>query len=100
LPEKIHILGGGLAGCEAAWQVSTAGLDAVLYEMRPARSTPAHKTDRLGEGEVLMPFDERYVDRQTSMICNASVMVFILFFTALASELTCRHKNPPQPPII
>lgn len=45
----IHILGGGLAGCEAAWQVSQAGLPAILYEMRPVRSTPAHRTGQLAE---------------------------------------------------
>ena len=45
----IQIIGGGLAGCEAAWQVAQAGLTAVLYEMRPGRQTPAHKTDVLGE---------------------------------------------------
>jgi methylenetetrahydrofolate--tRNA-(uracil-5-)-methyltransferase len=45
----IHILGGGLAGCEAAWQATRAGLSATLYEMRPARSTAAHKTARLAE---------------------------------------------------
>jgi methylenetetrahydrofolate--tRNA-(uracil-5-)-methyltransferase len=45
----ITIIGGGLAGAEAAWQVSRAGLRAVLYEMRPARTTPAHRTDRLAE---------------------------------------------------
>jgi len=42
-------VGGGLAGCEAAWQVAQAGLRAVLYEMRPLRTTPAHKTGRLAE---------------------------------------------------
>jgi len=45
----IHIVGGGLAGCEAAWQVARAGGRAVLYEMRPQRQTPAHKTDALAE---------------------------------------------------
>ena len=45
----IHILGGGLAGCEAAWQVANAGLDCILHEMRPAQSTAAHKTDQLAE---------------------------------------------------
>lgn len=49
LHTPIHIIGGGLAGCEAAWQVAQAGLRAVLYEMRPVRQTPAHKTDRLAE---------------------------------------------------
>lgn len=45
----VTIIGGGLAGCEAAWQISRAGGRAVLYEMRPARSTPAHKTADLAE---------------------------------------------------
>jgi methylenetetrahydrofolate--tRNA-(uracil-5-)-methyltransferase len=45
----IHVIGGGLAGSEAAWQIARAGLRAVLYEMRPVRRTPAHQTDRLAE---------------------------------------------------
>jgi len=45
----IHIIGGGLAGCEAAWQIAEAGLPVVLHEMRPARPTAAHQTDRLAE---------------------------------------------------
>jgi methylenetetrahydrofolate--tRNA-(uracil-5-)-methyltransferase len=46
---RIQILGGGLAGCEAAWQIARAGLHCTLYEMRPVRSTAAHKTDWLAE---------------------------------------------------
>ena len=49
MPEPVHILGGGLAGCEAAWQLARRGLRVRLYEMRPAKGTPAHKTDRLAE---------------------------------------------------
>jgi len=45
----IHVIGGGLAGSEAAWQVARAGLRVALYEMRPVRQTPAHQTDRLAE---------------------------------------------------
>jgi len=47
--KKIVVIGGGLAGSEAAWQVARAGFPVILYEMRPARATPAHKTDRLAE---------------------------------------------------
>ncbi len=47
--ERVHVIGGGLAGCEAAWQVARRGLRVSLYEMRPQRSTPAHRTDRLAE---------------------------------------------------
>jgi methylenetetrahydrofolate--tRNA-(uracil-5-)-methyltransferase len=45
----IHIIGGGLAGSEAAWQLAERGHDVVIHEMRPVRGTPAHKTDRLAE---------------------------------------------------
>src|SRR4051794_30467459 len=45
----VHIIGAGLAGTEAAWQVAHTGLNAILYEMRPIRMTPAHKTDQFAE---------------------------------------------------
>ena len=46
---EVHIVGGGLAGSEAAWQLAERGHAVVLHEMRPVRGTPAHKTDRLAE---------------------------------------------------
>jgi methylenetetrahydrofolate--tRNA-(uracil-5-)-methyltransferase len=49
MTKEVHIIGGGLAGCEAAWQVARAGGRAILYEMRPERQTPAHKTRWLAE---------------------------------------------------
>src|SRR5258705_13882914 len=45
----IRIIGGGLAGSEAAWQAASQGVRVTLYEMRPARPTAVHKTDRLAE---------------------------------------------------
>ena len=45
----IHVVGGGLAGCEAAWQIAQAGFPVVLHEMRPVRATAAHQTDALAE---------------------------------------------------
>ena len=47
--ERVVIAGGGLAGSEAAWQLAERGVPVTLYEMRPARSTPAHKTGNLAE---------------------------------------------------
>ena len=47
--EPIHVIGGGLAGSEAAWQIAERGVPVVLHEMRPRRGTDAHKTDRLAE---------------------------------------------------
>ncbi len=46
---EIHVVGGGLAGSEAAWQLAERGHQVILHEMRPVRGTPAHKTDRLAE---------------------------------------------------
>src|SRR5919201_679065 len=45
----IRIVGGGLAGSEAAWQAASRGVSVVMYEMRPARATAVHKTGRLAE---------------------------------------------------
>jgi methylenetetrahydrofolate--tRNA-(uracil-5-)-methyltransferase len=45
----IHIIGGGLAGCEAAWQAASRGVPVTIHEMRPVRATAVHKTDHLAE---------------------------------------------------
>jgi len=47
--ETVNVVGGGLAGTEAAWQIAKAGIHVNLFEMRPHRTTPAHVTDRLAE---------------------------------------------------
>jgi methylenetetrahydrofolate--tRNA-(uracil-5-)-methyltransferase len=46
---RVTIVGGGLAGCEAAWQLARRGVGVDLHEMRPLRTTPVHQTDRLAE---------------------------------------------------
>ncbi|HSS87423.1 MAG TPA: methylenetetrahydrofolate--tRNA-(uracil(54)-C(5))-methyltransferase (FADH(2)-oxidizing) TrmFO, partial [Reyranella sp.] len=47
--KTVHIIGGGLAGSEAAWQLASAGVPVVLHEMRPVRGTEAHLTENLAE---------------------------------------------------
>lgn len=47
--KEISVIGGGLAGVEAAWQIAERGLKIKLYEMRPVQQTPAHRTDKLAE---------------------------------------------------
>ena len=47
--KPVHVIGGGLAGSEAAWQLARAGVPVVLHEMRPVRETPAHKSQDLAE---------------------------------------------------
>ena len=62
----IHIIGGGLAGSEAAWQVARRGVPVVLHEMRPERTTEAHQTDRLAELVCSNSF--RSDDRETNAV--------------------------------
>jgi methylenetetrahydrofolate--tRNA-(uracil-5-)-methyltransferase len=62
----VHIVGGGLAGSEAAWQVAAAGVPAVLHEMRPLRATAAHKTD--GLAELVCSNSFRSDDRETNAV--------------------------------
>jgi methylenetetrahydrofolate--tRNA-(uracil-5-)-methyltransferase len=62
----IHVIGGGLAGSEAAWQIARQNLPVVLHEMRPARTTPAHRTD--GLAELVCSNSFRADDPQTSAI--------------------------------
>ncbi|MBR4641617.1 MAG: methylenetetrahydrofolate--tRNA-(uracil(54)-C(5))-methyltransferase (FADH(2)-oxidizing) TrmFO [Selenomonadaceae bacterium] len=47
--KKVHVIGAGLAGSEAAWQIAKRGVEVVLHEMRPAKKTPAHKTGNFAE---------------------------------------------------
>ena len=49
MSEQVYVIGGGLAGVEAAWQAARRGAAVVLYEMRPVLQTPAHRTDKLAE---------------------------------------------------
>jgi len=49
MTKTLHIIGGGLAGCEAAWQAAQRGVRVILHEMRPVRPTQAHHTDSLSE---------------------------------------------------
>jgi methylenetetrahydrofolate--tRNA-(uracil-5-)-methyltransferase len=64
--QPIHIIGGGLAGAEAAWQIACRGVPAVIHEMRPLRATAAHKTDALAELVCSNSF--RSDDRDTNAV--------------------------------
>ena len=49
MDKSLNIIGGGMAGCEAAWQAANMGIDVTLFEMRPKVKTFAHQTEKLGE---------------------------------------------------
>lgn len=64
--QPIHVIGGGLAGSEAAWQIVARGVPVVLHEMRPVCTTAAHKTD--GLAELVCSNSFRSDDRQTNAV--------------------------------
>lgn len=68
--KEITIIGGGLSGCEAAWQAAERGITVNLYEMRPLRSTGAHQTDRLAEIICSNSFGSNLPTRPSGLLMN------------------------------
>jgi methylenetetrahydrofolate--tRNA-(uracil-5-)-methyltransferase len=64
----IHVIGGGLAGTEAAWQIAQAGVPVVLHEMRPVRQSPAHHTGELAELVCSNSFGAQSSDRASGLL--------------------------------
>ncbi|MCC6613366.1 MAG: methylenetetrahydrofolate--tRNA-(uracil(54)-C(5))-methyltransferase (FADH(2)-oxidizing) TrmFO [Anaerolineae bacterium] len=67
-PHEVTIIGGGLAGTEAAWQLAERGHTVDLYEMRPQRQTGAHVTDRLAELVCSNSFGSKLPDRASGLL--------------------------------
>jgi methylenetetrahydrofolate--tRNA-(uracil-5-)-methyltransferase len=68
LEQPIQVIGGGLAGTEAAWQIAQAGLPVILHEMRPQRVSPAHHTDCLAELVCSNSFGAMASDRASGLL--------------------------------
>ncbi len=66
--QPIHVIGGGLAGTEAAWQIASAGVPVVLHEMRPRRFSPAHHTEHLAELVCSNSFGAMASDRAAGLL--------------------------------
>jgi methylenetetrahydrofolate--tRNA-(uracil-5-)-methyltransferase len=66
--QPIHVIGGGLAGTEAAWQIAQAGVPVILYEMRPQRFSPAHHTEHLAELVCSNSFGAMASDRAAGLL--------------------------------
>ena len=64
----IHVIGGGLAGTEAAWQIAQAGVPVVLHEMRPTRLSPAHHSEHLAELVCSNSFGAQATDRASGLL--------------------------------
>jgi methylenetetrahydrofolate--tRNA-(uracil-5-)-methyltransferase len=66
--QPIQVIGGGLAGTEAAWQIAQAGVPVILYEMRPQRSSPAHHSEYLAELVCSNSFGAQASDRASGLL--------------------------------
>ena len=66
--ERVIVIGGGLAGTEAAWQIAQAGVKVSLYEMRPTRTSPAHHTEELAELVCSNSFGAKNSDRAAGLL--------------------------------
>ncbi len=66
--EPIHVIGGGLAGTEAAWQIAQAGVPVVLHEMRPVKRSPAHHSEHLAELVCSNSFGAQASDRASGLL--------------------------------
>ncbi len=89
MSEPISIVGGGLAGCEAAWQLASRGLPVRLYEMRPVRPTEAHVTDRLAELVCSNSMGSTLPDRALGILKNE-----LLGMGSLIMRIAFRHALP------
>jgi methylenetetrahydrofolate--tRNA-(uracil-5-)-methyltransferase len=68
MQEPIHVIGGGLAGTEAAWQIAALGVPVILHEMRPTRFSPAHHSQELAELVCSNSFGAQASDRAAGLL--------------------------------
>ena len=68
MSERVVVIGGGLAGTEAAWQIAQQGVEVTLYEMRPVKTSPAHHTAELGELVCSNSFGAKNSDRAAGLL--------------------------------
>ena len=73
--KNLTIIGGGLSGCEAAWQAAERGIPVSLYEMRPSHSTGAHQTDNLGEIVCSNSLGSQLMDRPSGLLIGELEML-------------------------
>jgi methylenetetrahydrofolate--tRNA-(uracil-5-)-methyltransferase len=85
MTSRLIVIGGGLAGAEAAWQAAERGLDVVLYEMRPQRTTPAHTTDQLAELICSNSLGSNLPDRASGLL-KAELRLLNSFVMRVADE--------------
>jgi glycine/D-amino acid oxidase-like deaminating enzyme len=65
---RVTVIGGGIAGTEAAWQIAQAGVPVTLYEMRPTQTSPAHHSEELAELVCSNSFGAQATDRAAGLL--------------------------------
>ena len=75
MSQAVTVIGGGLAGSEAAWQLAQRGHQVRLFEMRPAKTTGAHVSDRLAELVCSNSLGSKLPDRATGILQNETRML-------------------------
>jgi methylenetetrahydrofolate--tRNA-(uracil-5-)-methyltransferase len=88
--KPVHVIGGGMAGSEAAWQLASTGVPVVLHEMRPRRGTDAHKTD--GLAELVCSNSFRSDDHETNAV--GLLHAEMRLAGSLIMEVAGRHQVP------
>src|SRR6185312_14253114 len=88
--QAVHIIGGGLAGSEAAWQIAQTRVPVILHEMRPLRTTPAHHTDGLAELVCSNSFRSDDAERNAVGLLHAEMRALGSLIMAAADA----HKVP------
>ena len=86
--EKLIIIGGGLAGCEAAWQAAQRGVQVILYEMRPLKNTGAHVSPNLAELVCSNSLGSERIDRASGLLLQELITLkSMLIECALLAKL-------------
>lgn len=68
MTQPIQVIGGGIAGTEAAWQIASSGVPVILHEMRPQQFSPAHHTEQLAELVCSNSFGAQASDRAAGLL--------------------------------
>ena len=89
MKKKVIVVGAGLAGCEAAWQIANSGVSVELVEMRPFKSTPAHHTSEFGELVCSNSFGALSSDRAAGLLQKE-----LRFFNSLIVQTADKFAVP------
>ena len=92
MSKKVSVIGGGLAGCEASWQLAQRGVEVVLYEMKPSLFSPAHESEQLGELVCSNSFRSNAVDSAVGLLKEEMRRLGSLIMTAADATMVPAGK--------